>query len=433
MKRISYSIIVNGVNSCTSGCTYCCAAKTSKYSMANYHNVKLEQIPSLLRKNNAINSEEAKWDFNALEAALDKDIKEVKHITNTEGYTLHIDAWGADPLSAFNNLQEMYFFFEAFTAERSMILDFHTSTNGLPFLIDEWIDWIEEHNIHVQLSHDGLGQWMRTQDIDPLRDVPRLQDAIKKGTVDWINCTLNYWNWSPIDNMKYYIDILKLLFPDAVTNKVFNKLYIKLNHIYDSDYDIVAKNYNGSLCGYKLEALKDKPIGNLALRNDRDLADKYGVEVLAHVLDDYIAEWYRLAWIMNNSNWIYYKPFKSYIMNEISRGGYYKDHYGQDSGACRNFQATKHDIANTRHSTFVIDTLGKYCECNLLDSDHSVDNPGGVLPDYCKNCRFKLSKVCNRCGAVKFRSHCEYNYAWNVFLNNMKRLRLINNNKKEKK
>ena len=36
------------------------------------------------------------------------------------------------------------------------------------FSLVDICDYYREHNITLQISHDGCGQWMRTKDIDPL-------------------------------------------------------------------------------------------------------------------------------------------------------------------------------------------------------------------------------------------------------------------------
>ena len=44
----------------------------------------------------------------------------------------------------------------------------HTSGNGLELQSNDLVEYLIDNNIHYQLSHDGLGQWMRTGEIDPL-------------------------------------------------------------------------------------------------------------------------------------------------------------------------------------------------------------------------------------------------------------------------
>ena len=105
-------------------------------------------------------------------------------------------------------------------------------------------------------------------------------------------------------------------------------------------------------------------------------------------------------------------------------------------GSCRQFQRYQHDLFadKSKHpeaaETFVIDTTGRYSECNLLDADHHVSNPGGVQPEYCKGCKYEFARECNYCGSEKFPLECNYSYEWETFLQEMQWIsQLINNTK----
>ena len=416
-KVASYSIIANGTHSCSGGCYYCCAANSTGYTLSNYKKTDLDKLKEILIKNDERNYNEAFLDFPALEKALDNDIKLYKNNPDT----IHVDYWSADPVTGISVLREVFDFMTDYCQTRNYKLDFHTSTNGLPLIRDDIYEYLKTNNIKFQLSHDGLGQWMRTQDIDPLKDIPNLRDAIKTGLCNWINCTLTFWNYSLLNNMGYYLSIFRELFPTVFTQtpnpdelRIYSNLYVKLNHIYDSTYDIKARNYKGLLNGKVYTQLIDFPIGDLALRNDSELANKTGVHDLAHVLDNYINEYWEMTKYMKGQ-WIGYKPFKNYILSQLKRNRRFNSHYEKGMGWCRLFQAGK------QPNTFVLDTKGRYCQCNLLDSDHQVDNPGGVQPDYCKGCRYEFAEECNGCGSVKFPDKCEYRYAWNSFLDSYNR------------
>jgi hypothetical protein len=275
----------------------------------------------------------------------------------------------------------------------------------------------------LQLSHDGLGQWIRTQDIDPM-EWPETQALIKDGTLNAINCTLNFWNNSLFKNIDYYNHYLKQIFPDVYTGKaskeetyIFNCLYIKLNHIYNSTYDIKVKNSKGIYNGEHYDSLMNAPIGDLAFRNDTELANKYGISALAHNLEDYMHEFEHIAMLMMDpalNKSLDYKPFRSYINGQIDRYNKIADH-DTITGACRAYQRYKYNVGDKKGQkpyTFVIDTLGNYSECNLIDSEHSVLNPGGEQASYCKGCKYEFQSECNTCGSMTFPDKCTYNYAW---------------------
>lgn len=67
-------------------------------------------------------------------------------------------------------------------------------------------------------------------------------------------------------------------------------------------------------------------------------------------------------------------------------------------GSCRQFQTKMSD------KNFAIDTIGEYCQCNLIDSSTTVKNPTGLRPKECET--------------------CEFNYAWCQVLEEFAQLKL---------
>ena len=418
--QISYSFTAAGVNSCSGFCNYCSAASSMSYSFMKQDFSKL--------KDNIIKTDEKtynefKADFNKVEETLDNDpqiknVFEARKKNPAEEVIMNVDLWGADPLTCKSALQEMLDFLRDYCVKRGFILKAHTSTNGLPLIIDEYAEWLIENKVGLQLSHDGLGQWMRTQDIDPMT-FDNTKALIKCGTLNWINATLNFWNNSLYKNIDYFTEHLKSIFPEVYDknkccteedDRVFRSLFIKLNHIYDSKYDIKAKNEKGLYNGKEYETLKNQPIGDLAFRNDYELARLYNIPELGHVLDNHMAEWDRISYDVENPS-VILLPFVGYLSNQMSRNKYYKSHDELNSGACRVFQKGLKD------TTFVIDTLGNYSQCNLIDSEHKVENPECKQPPMCKGCKFEFSEACNGCGSVVPRQDdCHYLYAWNEFI-----------------
>ena len=49
--------------------------------------------------------------------------------------------------------------------------------------------------------------------------------------------------------------------------------------------------------------------------------------------------------------------------------------------------------------TFAIDTIGEYCQCNLIDSSSTVKNPEGIRPKECETCEYKMADECFHCGS----------------------------------
>lgn len=428
----SFSFTANGTNICSGNCKYCSAAETVNYKMG----VKRDDIIKSLIDIDEKNYETFKFDVDACTKAFENDpqIKKRK-----PGERLHVDLWGADPVTDFLVLKEMSEFIFDFAKTHDMVADISTSTNGLPLIRDEICDWLEENNVKVQLSHDGLGEWIRTDEIDPLYDerfAPNIARLVRNGILNMINCTLNFYNYSLFENKKYWDMYFNSI---GVRDDIRAKIHLKLNHIYDSDrYEIKAENKNGVFNGKTYEALKGKPIGDLNFRNERNFnsGDPELDFRASHILDDYIGEWYHAAILMRDPNITsqnHWKPYVGYLSEQTKRFNKYKDDSAV-TGACRAYQRFKHQIgepSSWRNYTFVIDSMGKYSECNLVDSDTAVLNPGGVQADCCQYCEFKYTSECLKCGSEPYNSKCEYGYAWSKFLENCKRLDYLLNVQKE--
>lgn len=419
----SYSIIGNGPDICSGSCKYCSAAASMDYKMG----VKKGDIIKDLVRIDEENYEKFNFDLNALTKTLEND-RQIKN--RKPGEVLHVDIWCADPATCFLALQDMVAFIKDFAKEHDMVPTISTSTNGLPLIRDEICDYLEKEDVKLQLSHDGLGQWIRTGNIDPLYDdrfAPNLKRLVKNGILNMINCTLNFYNYSPLANKAYwdkYFDSINL------DDKVRAGIHLKLNHIYDSDrYDIQAQNTDGYFNGKEYDALKGKPIGNLNFRNEKNFnSGDPQLDFLArHILDDYIAEWYHIAILMRDpkiANDVRWKPYTGYLSEQCKRW-----HKNADvdaiTGACRAYQRYKYKIGDPKswHDyTFVIDTTGRYSECNLIDADSKVLNPGGIQADCCQYCQFRTTSECLKCGSEPYNSDCEYGYAWSKFLENVARM-----------
>ena len=101
-----------------------------------------------------------------------------------------------------------------------------------------------------------------------------------------------------------------------------------------------------------------------------------------------------------------YKPFISYIREQLNRwdiipAGKELQYFG----SCIAFQNGLKD------TNFAIDTIGEYCQCNLIDSSATVKNPTGTRPKECETCEYTRQAECFPCGS-EFMETCEFNYAW---------------------
>ena len=403
---INKSLTVHGGKVCTGACTYCSAASSQNYLQPQLF-LEKDKWPAFLRHVEETQAKTAKYDWDNFVKTWNNDryvIQELeaakKQNRNPE---CHFDIWYFNPMSAFSVMKTVVNKMKELFPEWKF--SFSTSDNGVGILgLDdphEKLDWLIENNITLQLSHDGYGEWLRMP-FDPLVEEPYASlwmEALEKGVWTSTNCTLSFYNYSFFKNLEYFNKIL---------NKSNRVHYLKLNHVYDSDYNIEAINVDGRWQDTTIEELKGKPIGKWQLHNGENEWDK-------HVLDDYIQEFIHLALLckdptqMNNLN---LKHVRAYITEQASRFRFLKSH-DEKVGACRAFQRFQHSIGDPKgwdDQTFVIDTLGKYSVCNLIDSDYDVENPGGVQPEYCKGCKYELAAECNGCGSKNFPSKCEYSY-----------------------
>lgn len=367
MVNANISIVMYGIKKCSGSCLYCSAASTMDYrSKANKTTFVFK--PEKLK--------EKIMEF------CEGDLKDGER---QDGTKLSIDIWGGNPLENFEPFKKVVDFCENQLKEFKEI-KLHTSGNGLELQDKDLCDYLIKHNIHYQLSHDGLGQWLRTGEIDPLY-WDKTKDSIKmlteKGILDWINCTLNARNPSFFGNIEYWNRWRK-------ENNLMNvPLVIKLNHIYDGTPAIDKKWVFRSNAQIK----KGEVIGDLNFKGD--------------VLQEYMHEFRKLALILFTPGIEkdpYWQPYYSYITEQAGRYRMMKTKF--DAGSCVAFQRGYKD------KNFAIDTSGEYCQCNLIDSSSKVKNPGAEQPAYCKDCQYKNLMECNPCGSECMPEKCEFHWWW---------------------
>lgn len=425
---INYSITMNGIQSCSHGCLYCSAASTLDYTQG----INKNDVINSLEKIDEKTFSEFQADFPKLQETLEHNdrFKRAKRIQEKDGIQaqVHIDLWGGDPVTNHLATQEVVAFLEDFFINKNgMKLSINTSTGGYPLARNDIKDFIMEHKMTCQISHDGIGQWMRTGDTDPLYDKPfcdNISDLFRSGNLNMVNCCLNFYNGDVFANQKYWNDYFKQI---KMPLDLYKRLYIKLNRVYDGVYDLKALNKRGRFRDKMYKELENVPLGNVNHHNWKN-ANTGNTELdhlLAHELDDYINDWYRIALFMNDPityNDINFKPFRSYLSEQINRWRWL-DSKSNANGICRRYQLAVHNLGDPsyypkkddlgNYQTFVIDTKGGYCECNLIDSDHQTKNPGGWdEPDTCKICKYYMQSECTGCGSELVNPDCEYRYRW---------------------
>lgn len=388
------TIVFNNATRCGGACSYCSAAQQEHYTQGfDVNNIK------------RISDDAAKliqFDFDALYNAI---------ITNQSfkrDEPLSISLWGADPLNSFESFLEIYDFIE-YLSDKENLPGFHIhgSTNGLAFTVPEWTEFLLKHKEHNrwQLSHDGLGQWIRTRDFNPL-DIPEMKTLVNSGVVSSINCVLNNYNASPIQNIHYFRKYDDMNFRS-----------IRIYNIREEAYqeDIKQINTIGMLNDKHYDELKKLPFGDLTIRNDVDLAIKTGLNEFAHQADLFFDEY---DYIFSHID-KFPKKFINPLIDRIKRNAQRVDDYRKlKRPAC-----AKYHMGELNWSP-IIDTLGKYCECHLYDSNMHVLNPEMKKPIWCDNCKYKDRFECNICGSHPLPDRpCYFMYRFNQLME--KHLKLV--------
>ena len=377
MGICNISIVMNGIKKCSGLCLYCSAASTMNYRAKDNKNT-FTFYPKKLK--------EKILEYCKPQMDIDK--------ANNMATDLNIDIWGGNPLENFEPFKQVVNFCETQLKEFHFI-NMHTSGNGLELRDRDLVDYLFEHNIKYQLSHDGVGQWIRTGEIDPLtwdKTKDNIAEMAQKGFLDWINCTLSARNPSFFENMEFWNDWRKRIgIFDARPN-----LTIKLNHIYDGTPPITKKWLGED----KKYIKKGEEVGDLNFHGE--------------TLQNYLHEFRKLAIICHTpmiKNNPAFTPYVDYIIGQADRFKYMKN--PEEAGSCVAFQR------GLKKVNFAIDTKGKYCQCNLIDSDSTVKNAKAAQPEYCRDCKYKNLIECNPCGSENNPEKCEYKWWWAKTLEEM--------------
>lgn len=376
--RSSISLVMYGIHKCSGSCLYCSAASTMNY-------------------NEDGNKNTFKFDKEKTKKRILEYTKVQEIINRGDSVELSIDIWGGNPLENFNEFKQVVEFCKNELKEFYKVT-FHTSGNGLELRDDEKVKYLIDNDIHYQLSHDGLGQYIRTGIIDPLywdKTKDNIIQLARIGILDWVNTTLTARNYSLFDNIEFWNKWRK---EAGILDKPF---YIKLNHIYPGTPPITKKwlfNDFNPFPQYK----SVKPIKKGEIIGDLNFK---GIE-----LQNYMHEYRKLGnlfMIEGIENSQEYGPYFGYIKEQLNRWGTVNEGEEYEKfGSCRAFQT------GLRKDNFAIDTLGEYCQCNLVDSSTKVKKPEGIRPKKCETCEYTRQLECFPCGSEVMDEDCEYCYAW---------------------
>lgn len=379
------SLVMYGIKKCSGSCLYCSAASTM-----NYRDSK--------------NKTTFKFDKEKTKKRI-LEYTNVLELSKQNSVNLHIDIWGGNPLENFEEFKQVVEFLQNDLKEFSSI-DLHTSGNGLELQSNDIVEYLINNNIKYQLSHDGLGQYIRTGEIDPLywsKTADNIAKLTRLGILDWINCTLNNRNYSLFENKKYFDTWMQK------NGLLDTGLVIKLNHLYPGT-PAINKVWTGrdippllgrSACK-RGEVIGDLAFNGINLVNYMHELRKFGIICL-------------MPDIRNNPEW---KHYADYILNQINRWGIIESE-NEGDGICRKFQMGIVD------KTFAIDTLGEYCQCNLIDSSTSVKNPSGTRTEKCKECVYSKQKECHLCGSEVYEDPCRYLYQYCQVLEEFAQLKCL--------
>lgn len=361
-NEISFSVLIANAHSCNMNCRYCAGADDVK-------------INHEFSKPYPIN-----WNKLISEMKRSPYLKINDDGTNNIG---HIEIWGGEPLLYLDTMIELC---DRFNKEFN-IKRFFFSTNGIKLADNKVVDWImDESKYHVdfQLSHDGLGQWIRSGEFDPLYSNLTRDNIIKLAKANHfadINCVLCYLNPSPIDNISY-----------------FNK--------WISDYGVRPR------AGIQLNHMQDTPniIKHLVNPHTGEEWNNISLNLTGNPLNTFIYEFESLfieMFIAGRFNDISLAPYSAYIEGFLRGHGGWINSKDDDIGSCRSFSRGKKD------TNFAIDTLGNYCECILYDSTQKTPNHSCEQPEYCKDCEFYNYKACNGCSdqwymPIKNSDECQF-------------------------
>lgn len=382
------TIVFYGADLCNGSCQYCTGAIDwdLKQGLGKDAQKSLKAINNRLY--NLI-----QFDFGAME-------KRILQWPEFSSDRLAFSIWGGDPLASIDAYMELYEFLHYIGDKYNKQVFMGGSTNGLAFLQDDVAEWaLKTKDVHMQLSHDGVGQWIRTKDIDPLK-IPAVGELFKSHFLKNINANLCLLNADVKENVEYF-NQFKFLTPDWAT--------IRLNQMRDERYEKATINTDGHFNSKVYEQLKGEAFVDLCVRNDVELANKYNIFEFGHQADIMFDGLY---WMYENINKL--PMYKRPMINRLSQLLKHKkqntdDVFKYNRPMCAQYHLGQSSISNC------IDTMGKETMCHLFDSRVTkMANPELKHPDKCNGCPYIKSYECNVCGRTNFSDKdCQLNYRLN--------------------
>ena len=343
-----FSIILAGAggNLCNMGCHYCSAVGVTKKDNPGTKEWPIEIDYKAMKKTMSNNP--------ILKEAMEKN-QEVS-----------LNFWGGDPLMHTKLISEMADWVDK--TFPNLKYKMFISTNGLLLGAKHIQEWIykehEKHRLEIQMSHDGVGQSVRSGKFDPLYDEKTKDFCVKiakDGIFTMINATLNQFNCSPMANFAYF---QKWRYDNHLENSPMH--LIKLNHNNDAEYT-----------------------GPFRLSGEN--LDRYMHEMEILWMHSYISD----------ENDPYWKPYRGYFQNQMSRWG-----KKQGEGGCEAFSKGHRDW------TWCMNTKGEYTFCQLCNDPTSSPNPNCERSKECEHCEFRDQEDCHVCPDMKMPKHCEYKKAY---------------------
>mgnify|MGYP007069852090 CR=1 FL=1 len=351
---MEFSLVLSGQLACNALCSYCSATGISPEDFKR-KGCKKEDYGK------------PKWDWGALKKIFDTNPIIKEHINHPEK-TLTVNFWGSEPLLWTKECDKYTDWIDK--NYPTLKYQLFISTNGMLFGAKHIQEWIykehEKHKLQLQLSHDGLGQYIRTKHFDPLYD-ERTKDFVvklaKDGILNMINATLNNFNCSPIAN-KAYFD--KWRFDNGLEKK---DILIKLNHNNDAEYTLDYKLTGENLRRYIHE-----------------------MELLWQ--QSYLTD---AGWNPENYTNQLWHSYSGYFRNQMTRWQPFASY-----GGCAQFSRGEKDW------TWCCNSLGEYVFCQLCNNNEDNPNPTVEQGPECKDCEYHDMDDCHGCPDMVFANHCEY-------------------------
>lgn len=351
LKVSEFSICGAGALICSGKCSYCSATSVQECDYEG-KNIKKEDFGKII------------WDWDALKKLYDTN--PILQGAMKTGEWMTLNWWAAEPLDFYQDAEKYW----DWVKENYPKLNFtgFISTNGIPLARKKVVEWVyrmhDKYGLTLQLSHDGVGQRVRTRTFDPLYSKSTKDTIIKlvkDGILTMINATLNQYNCSPMANFAYF---QKWRYDNHLETCPLN--LIKLNHNNDAEYT-----------------------GPFKLTGEN--------------LDRYIHEM-EIIWMhsyLSDPNDPYWLPYRGYFENQMTRWS-----IKSGEGGCEAFSKGHKDWS------WACNTKGEYVFCQLCSDPETNPNPNCEQSEECKHCEFRDYDDCHPCPDMVMSEHCEYKKAY---------------------